>query len=243
MLEAARVLTANDQATVDEIAGAAGVSRSTFYRSFRSRSELLASLKREPQLDSRTRVVRAASEILEHQSLAQLNMDELAVAAGISRANLYRLFPGKAALFRAMLMAFSPFAPVMRVLDQRGDQAPDQLIPELVVTAYRAVAPRAGIARTLIVEVTSLTDETRQAFGETGVVAIARLSAYLLREMNAGRLRPMHPLLALQALVGPIMMHVLATPVLAQSVPDAPAGEEVVVQLAHHWLRGMRPQP
>ena len=243
MLEAARMLAADDKATVDDIASAAGVSRSTFYRSFRSRADLLAGVNIKPEVDSRSRILEAASVMLQRQSLGQLSMDELAVAAGISRANLYRLFPGKAALFRAMLIAYSPFAPVMQLLEQAGDRPPDQLIPELVLTAYRAVAPRAGIARTLIVEVTSLTEETRQAFGETGLQAITRLAAYLVAQMDAGRLRRMHPMLALQALVGPVMMHVLATPVIGQSMSGASTGEEAVVQLARLWLRAMRPDP
>lgn len=242
MLEAGRLLAVDIQAPVDAIARAAGVSRSSFYRSFRSRADLLAALNREPEVDSRARILEAASQLLQHQSLGQLSMDELAVAAGISRANLYRLFPGKVALFRAMLISYSPFAPVMRLLEERGDQPADALIPELVLTAYRTVAPRAGIARTLIVEVTSMSDETRQAFSDTGLQAIARLSAYLLGQMRAGRLRPMHPVLALQALVGPVMMHVLATPLIGQSVPGAPSGEDAVLQLAAHWLRAMRPE-
>lgn len=243
MLEAARLLAVDEQPTVGDIAAAAGVSRSTFYRSFASRAALLDGLNVKPELDSRSRILEAASQMLQQQSLAQLSMDELAVAAGISRANLYRLFPGKVALFRAMLLAFSPFAPVMALLEQRGDELPDQLIPDLVLTAYRTVAPRAGIARTLILEVTSLSDETRQAFGETGLQAIARLASYLVAQMEAGRLRRMHPVLALQALVGPVMMHLLATPVLGQSIPGVPTGEDAVLQLAQQWIRAMRPGP
>jgi AcrR family transcriptional regulator len=169
-------------------------------------------------------------------------MDELAVAAGISRANLYRLFPGKTALFRAMLLAYSPFEPAMALLQQMGDRPPEEFIPQLVLTAYRTVTGKTGVVRTLLLEVTSLSPETQEPFAETGLRAFASLAAYLQTQMRAGRLRTIDPILALQSLVGSVMMHVLSARVLGQGRMPAPSGEDAVVQLAHIWLRGMRPE-
>jgi len=39
-------------------------------------------------------------------------MDELAEASSVSRATLYRLFPGKSALFREVIQTFSPWEAV-----------------------------------------------------------------------------------------------------------------------------------
>ena len=49
MHAATGMLSSGSQPSVDAIARAAGVSRTTFYRSFRSRAELLAELQREPE--------------------------------------------------------------------------------------------------------------------------------------------------------------------------------------------------
>lgn len=242
MKEATRLLSRGEQPSVGEIARAAGVSRTTFYRSFPSRADLLVELKVEPEPDTRQRVVDAARRLLQTQTLADLSMDELALEARVSRASLYRLFPGKAALFRAILIAYSPFEPVMGLLDRLGDRPPDELIPELVATAYRAVAGQTGIARTLVFEVTSMTADTQEAFAETGLRAFGRLSQYLASQMAAGRLRRVHPMLALQSLVGSVMIHVLSEPLLSQARVDVPAGEEAVRRLAELWLRGMRPE-
>jgi hypothetical protein len=51
----------------------------------------------------------------------------------------------------------------------------------------------------------------------------------------------MPPVLALQALVGSVMIHVLSTPLLAHTTP-APRGEDAIRQLAGIWLEGMRPR-
>jgi AcrR family transcriptional regulator len=242
MTEATRLLASGQQPSVDEIAREAEVSRTTFYRSFRSRADLLAQLNVEPEPDTRRRILDAAYGLLQRQSLAELSMDELAERAGISRANVYRLFPGKAALFRAMIIADSPFEPVMALFQRSGHLPPEEFIPQLVLTAYGAVVQRTGLARTLLLEVTAMTPDTRQPFAETGLRAFGMLARYLQAQMDAGRLRRMHPLLALQSLVGGVIMHLLSTPVLAGAIADIPTGEDAVIQLAQNWLRGMRPE-
>jgi AcrR family transcriptional regulator len=242
MVEASRLLARGDQPSIEEIARAAGVSRTTFYRAFSSRAELFAALKLEPERDTRQRILEAALQLLGTQTLATLSMDELAAAASVSRANLYRLYPGKAALFRAILIAYSPIEPAMALFARAGDRPPEEVIPQLVLTAYRTVAGRTGLVRTLLLEVTSMTPESQQAFTETGLRAFGTFARYLAAQMAAGRLRRVHPMLAVQSLIGGVMFHLLASPVLSQTAVDVPAGEAAALQLAQVWLRGMRPE-
>src|ERR1700694_4913898 len=95
MTQASRLLAQGEPPSVDAIAKAAGVSRTTFYRAFTTRAALFQALAMEPESGTRQRVLEAALQLLRTHSLADLSMDELATAARISRANLYRLFPGK----------------------------------------------------------------------------------------------------------------------------------------------------
>jgi AcrR family transcriptional regulator len=242
MSEASRLLARNRQVSVEDIAIAAGVSRTTFYRAFPSRAQLLHAIEVQPEPDTRQRVLDASIRMLRTQTLKELSMDALASEAGVSRANLYRLFPGKSALFKAILLAYSPFEPVMAVFARAGEHPPEEVIPEVVLTAFRTVAGHTGIVRTLLLEVTSMTPESAQAFAETGLRAFGTFAQYLADQMAAGRLRRMHPMLAVQSLVGGVMFHLLAAPVMSQATVDVPAGEDVVLQFAHLWLRGMRPE-
>src|ERR1700674_4336936 len=212
MNEAARLLSRDRQSSIDEIATAAGVSRTTFYRAFPSRAELLHALEVQPEPDTRQRVLDASVQMLRTQTLKDLSMDELASEAGVSRANLFAFFPGKASLFRATRRASSPFEPVMAVFARAGDRPPDEVIPEIVLSAYRTVAGRSGIVRTLLLEITSMTPELTQAFAETGLRAFGTFAQYLASQMAAGRLRRMHPMLAVQSLGGGPMFSMLAGP-------------------------------
>jgi hypothetical protein len=130
----------------------------------------------------------------------------------------------------------------MAVFARAGDRPPEEVIPEVVLAAYRTVSGHTGILRTLLLEVTSMTPEVAQAFAETGLRAIGSFAQYLASQMAAGRLRRMHPVIAVQSLVGGVMFHLLAAPVLSQATVDVPAGEDIVLQFAHVWLRGMRPE-
>ncbi len=242
MDEAARLLSRDRQTSIDAIASAAGISRTTFYRAFPSRARLLHALEVQPEPDTRQRVLDASLRMLRTQSLKDLSMDELASEAGVSRANLYRLFPGKAALFRAILLAYSPFEPVMAVFARAGNRPPDDVIPEVVLAAYRTVAGQTGLVRSLLLEITSVNPEFFGAFAETGLRAFGTFAQYLAGQMAAGRLRRMHPMVAVQSLVGGVMFHMLSAPVMSRASIDVPSGDDVVLQFAQLWLRGMRPE-
>jgi AcrR family transcriptional regulator len=237
------VLARRAKPTVADFASAAGISRASFYRHFKSREALLDALAVAPEPGARERILAAAVEMVGAQSLTALSMDELADRAEISRATLYRIFPGKAALLGGLVASYSPLEPVTRVLAARQHEPPTVLMPELARTAYRAVygdgENRAGLIRALFFEVSRLGPEAEEiATGAIGGV-VGLLVAYLMTQMMDGRLRRMHPLLALQAFIGPILFHILTRPIAERVLRLDIEGEAAVTELAETWLRAM----
>jgi AcrR family transcriptional regulator len=242
VLRAARAVLEHDRtASLHDVAGAAGVSRATVYRLFGSRDGLLHALDLDPDPDTRHRVLAAAVELLDRDGLARLSMDELAAAAGVSRASLYRLFPGKAALFRELLVAFSPLAAIVETVERLRDRPPEEVMPALARTAALTLASRVGVVRTLVFEATGASEEAADAVHYLATRGVGAVVRYVVEQMAAGRLRTMHPLLAVQALVGPVLLHLITRRVAERELDLAVPIEEAAVELADHWVRAMRP--
>ena len=236
---APRLLARKPDASVADLAAAAGASRASFYRHFRSRQELLQELEVPPEPGARERILEAAVDMVGARGLSAVSMDELAETAKVSRATLYRLFPGKPALLTAIVEGFSPLEPVAELLAARGEEPPDVLLPELARTAYRAAAGRLGLIRALFFEVSSLSPETEEVASQVITRIVGLFAMYVTGQMAAGRLRRMHPLLALQSFVGPVLFHILTRPLAERVLHLDVDGEAAVTELAESWLRAM----
>jgi AcrR family transcriptional regulator len=236
--------------SMDQLATRAGVSRATLYRLFGNQQHLLHELGLQPPPTVRSRILDTALELVGRHGLAELSMDELAATAGVSRATLYRLVPGKEALFAELVRRFSPFEPIAAVLETAGDRPPAQVIPAIAQAMAAAMDGHIGLLLQLLFEVSrSGTDhhggaDTNQDAAQA-MRTLPLVAGYLDQQMSAGHLRRMDPVLAMQALAGPIVMHLLM-PTSAQSQPGAGQRvavslEGVVDELARMWLRAMTP--
>ena len=229
-----------------ELAAAAGVSRATFYRTFETREALLEALDFQPEPDAGDRILEAALKLVGAHGLNALSMDELAIQSGVSRATLYRLFPGKTALFTSLVHRYSPLDPVTELMASRPDDPPEVLMPEIARTVFRtfygAGESRVGVLRALFFELSSLSPVAAEVTRDAIRGLVGSVVLYLMGHMRDGRLRQMHPLLALQSFVGPIFFHLITRPVAEQMLGLDIDGEEAVTLLAENWLRAMTPE-
>lgn len=233
---ARREFAAGRTPSLAEVAAAAGVSRATVHRIIGSRAELLALVGAGSDQDTAGRVLAAAAEVVGEAGLAGATMEEIADRADVSRATVYRLFPGKPALLRGLIRTYSPMLPVVDTVDAMADRPPEEVVPAVALAAYGALSARPGVIRTVLLEMATADAETEAAVRESVGAARAALGGYLERQMEAGRLRRVEPLLAVELLAGPVLVHVLLRPRLGLADADPRAA---VLEIAGHWLRAM----
>jgi AcrR family transcriptional regulator len=234
--------------SMDELATRAGVSRATLYRLFGNQQHLLHELGLQPPPTVRSRILDTALELVGRHGLAELSMDELAATAGVSRATLYRLFPGKEALFAELVRRFSPFEPIAAVLETAGERPPAEVISAIAQAMAAAMDGHIGLLLQLLFEFSRSDPDSHGGANQDAAQAMRTLplvAGYLDQQMAAGRLRRMDPVLAVQALAGPIVMHLLMQ-ASAQSQSDAGRRvalplEGAVEELVGMWLRAMTP--
>jgi AcrR family transcriptional regulator len=171
-------------------------------------------------------------------------MDALADQADVSRATVYRLFPGKSALFRELIATYSPWESIARVLDERRtsvDNSPREVIPLVARALAEALSGRSGVLLRMVLEMSRGAGDTGEGIQRSMLRGLPDLIRYLTEQMTARRLREVHPVLALQLLAGPIMAHELTRP-LAALVGFESTREQVVDQVVELWLRAMTPE-
>ena len=245
VLSAAGNALAHDPSlSMAEVARAAGVSLRQLYRQFGSREALLQALDIEAAPGARARILEAALALLGRVSLAELSMDELAAMADVSRATLYRIFPGKSALFRELIATYSPWESIARVLDEclnPLDADPTEVIPKVARALADALAGRAGVLLRMVFEMSRGQPDTAEGVQRSMLRGLPDLIQYLAQQMAAGRLRTVHPVLALQMLAGPLVAHELTRP-LAALVGFEASRDAVADQVAALWLTAMSPE-
>jgi AcrR family transcriptional regulator len=226
--------------TMDELAAAAGVSRAALYGLFGSRAALLEAIGADAPPAVTDRILAAAAELVAERGLGGLSLDEVAARSGASRATVYRFYPGKAALFRAVVLAYLPVEETLRMVDSLAERPPAEVMPALARALGRSGYVPIGVLRSALFEVAGREDGTEE-FLVDALRSTEVITRYLDGQMAAGRLRRMDPFLAMQAFLAPIMFHVVSRPLLDEYGLTAVSVDDAVQDFTESWLRAMAP--
>jgi AcrR family transcriptional regulator len=226
--------------SMDGIAAAAGVSRAALYALFGSRAALLEAVGADVPPTAAGRILAAAAEMVAERGLAGLSLDEVATRSGASRATVYRLYPGKAALFREVVLTYLPIGEALEMMEGLADRPPTEVMPAFARGLAQSGPVRIGVLRTIMFEVARPTEGMEEFLDET-LRNTQVITRYLDQQMAAGRLRRMDPMLAMQAFLAPVMLHAVSRPVAEQYGLVTLSLDDAAQELTAAWLRAMAP--
>jgi AcrR family transcriptional regulator len=241
LAKVAAVFAGGAAPSMDEMALAAGVSRAALYALFGSRAALLDAIGAEVPPSVAERILTAAGEVVAERGFGGLSLDEVAQRSGVSRATVYRLYPGKAALYREVVQTYLPMDEALQMMDSMADQPPNQVMATLARSLAHAGEVRIGVMRSVLFEVSGGPGGGNEEFLDEAYLNVSVIIRYLERQMDAGRFRKVDPVLAMQAFLAPVMFHAVSRPVLEQYGLINLSLDDAVQGLTDGWLRAMAP--
>ena len=152
--------------------------------------------QRQPEIRPQ-QILEAAFRVFGTRGLHQATLDDVARAAGITKGTIYLYFPGKAALFSAMLKARvnDLLPPVTAPHGARVRSTHRQLLT-LARRLYRFFQTPAFLAmyRTMVGEASQFPEAAALLYREGILPANRRLADLILRGIVAGEFRRVNPL-------------------------------------------------
>lgn len=224
--------------SMDEMAALAGVSRAALYALFGTRAALVEAIGAELPPAPEDRILAAAGELIAERGYSGLSLDEVAQRSGVSRATVYRLYPGKTALFKEVSSAQLSIDEALSMMETVEDRPPAEVLPAVARGLVQDGSVPMGVLRSILFEVArgEDTEFLDQAYERTKVIV-----AYFERQMEAGRLRRMDPVLAMQEFLAPLMLHAVSRPTLARYGMLHVSLEEAAAEVTSAFLRAMAP--
>ena len=98
---------------------------------------------------------------------------------------------------------------------------------------------RLGLMRAMFLELTAGSEAAVSGMRPAFSATLGVLAEYMTNQMDIGRMRRMHPLLALQAFIGPIFFHLLSRPVLERFTEIPMTPQEAVDELMTVIVAGL----
>jgi AcrR family transcriptional regulator len=228
------------------LAAAAGVSRSTLVRRLGGSRRALDEAVRAAGVDPggrqpvRRRAVEAAALLIAEQGMAAATLEAVAAAAGCSVHSLYATFVGRDGLLTAVYESYTPLFDVEALLG-RSNRSLEQTVYEV----YRVFAT--GLSREPRVAPVMLADAFSRPDGAAGRLvqryfprALGSVGGWLSAEVAAGRIRPLPIALLIEQLLGPLLLHLLARPVIGQPHgPEMPDLDAACAMFAATFVRAV----
>src|SRR5574341_2431490 len=196
---------------------------------------------RVSSVERQASLIASAASLFAAKGFNGTTTKEIAKAAGISEALVFKYFPTKHALYAAILAEKDTVSELLEAVEEAAKKGDDHRVFTLIAS-YRI---RPGVDPTLLrlllfsaLEGHELSD---MFFGKQHKVFYDHLATYIQRRIQERVFRKVDPLLAARAFIGMVVHHRLLHEIFG--VPMHRSHEETVATYVELFLNGLKQSP
>lgn len=194
-------------------------------------------LARSPSRDRQATLIASAAALFAAKGFKGTTTKEIARAAGISEALVFKYFPTKRALYAAILAEKAPLSELLGSVEQLARQRDDYGV-FTVIAGYR-IRPGADptMLRLLLFSALEGHELADMFFGKQHRVFYDYLAGYIQIRIDEGAFRDVDPLLAARAFIGMVVHHRLLHEIF--EVPLHCSHGDIVATYVDLFLQGL----
>jgi len=186
--------------------------------------------------DTRQRILQAAAQVFAEKGYARATTRALAAAAGVNEVTLFRHFGNKQNLFAAVMEQFGgPAVTTALEAQLTGDCGQD--LRTVGNQLLNLLLERGDALRLMLCEASHF-PEVQEVMVQNPRQIRRMLASYISRQIEQGRLRPLHPEATAQAFSGMLFSYAIARGMLDDSIEPELSTEELVAQFVDIFMNG-----
>ena len=187
--------------------------------------------------DTRQRILKAAARVFSEKGYARATTRALSAAAGVNEVTLFRHFGSKQNLFASVMEQFGgPAVTTALEAHLTGDCSQD--LRTVGIHLLNLLLERGDALRLMLCEASHF-PEVQAVMVQNPRQIRRMLASYISRQIEQGRLRPLHPEATAQAFSGMLFAYAIARGMLDDSIEPELTTEELVAQFVEIFMNGV----
>ncbi len=193
-------------------------------------------------LDRQAGLISAAASLFATNGFKGTTTKEIAKAAGVSEALLFKYFPTKRALYAAILAERAQYSGLREAAEEAANKQDDTRLFTLLASYRIRKGADPTLLRLLLFSALEGHELSDMFFRQQYSVFYDLLSSHIARRIEDGTFRPVDPLLAARAFFGIIVHHRLLHDIFG--LPMHRTHEDTVEEYVSLFLNGLaKPTP
>jgi AcrR family transcriptional regulator len=190
-----------------------------------------------PTDDARSRILKAAAEIIAEKGYTRTTTRAIANAASVNEVTIFRQFGSKRNLFSEMIHQYSALPDLTAIIENQltGDYRQDLL--HLGSVFFMAITARKEALRLMLCEAKEIPEVREVAVKIPDQLRLV-LTGYFQKKIEAGYLRKLNPEVMAQGFLGMFFSYGIARDMLGSSIAPQVSQESLIAQFVDIFVAG-----